>query len=113
MTRHAEILNMMRKAHPAMHFKAFRRNMLEAFGEKGERVVWLLDRFHYVPDAYFLRPEVPEVQVFEVIVWHGLSQPKLGAYYELTRALGDVGVTFEVWVVDENGNSGMLSIAPV
>jgi hypothetical protein len=112
MTLHSEILAMMRQAHPTLLTTRFRANMLDAFGAESPAVRRLLEQFRYVPDAYFLRKDQREVQVFEVIVWHGLTPQKLDAYMLLSDTFAAAGLKLELWSVDKGGRSGPLIGCP-
>jgi hypothetical protein len=99
MHTHRQMLADLMARLPELQTRRFRLNLLRAFG--GEPAVRRqLDRIWCVPDAHAIRAEAREVDVYEVIVWHGLSPDKTNQYGDLKHGLAAHGITFRVFVVD-------------
>lgn len=109
MGKHVEILELMRQAHPAMQFKGFKRSVRAAFGPPMDDVLWL---FWAVPDAFLVDKEARTVDVFEVVVWHGMDGAKTNAYARLVQDLREHGIEMTVSVIDEIGRQCKLDLVP-
>jgi hypothetical protein len=82
---------------PELQTRRFRLNLVKAFsGEPG--VLRIVNRLWCVPDAHAIRAAEREVDVYEVIVWHGLDAAKTNEYGDLKRGLAANGITLRVFV---------------
>jgi hypothetical protein len=96
---------------PDLQTRRFRLNLVRAFG--GEPAVRRqLNRIWCVPDAHAIRADAREVDVYEVVVWHGLDSAKTNQYGDLKRGLAAHGITFRVFVVSW-GQVTELDLAPL